>query len=188
MWSLRKLFFYYQYLRKPRWDTGITPPELTAYAQGHFPGRVLDLGCGTGTNAIYLAKCGWQVSAVDYVKPAVKAAQRKAHLAGVKVNFICEDVTRLHGISEPFDLILDIGCLHSLPRQKREVYYSNLNHLLAKQGTFLLYAFVRPNEEEPVGLTNRDLKLLGDLLELVEKQEGSDQGQRSIWFTWRKKA
>lgn len=65
---------------KPPWDSGITPPELVALVEGPdalAPGRALELGCGTGTNAVYLARHGWQVAAVDLVDRAVRQARRR---------------------------------------------------------------------------------------------------------------
>jgi len=187
MWLFRKLFFYFHYLRKPRWDTGLTPPEVVSFTGSHSPGRVLDLGCGTGTNSIYLAKHGWQVTGVDFVQTAVQGARRKAAHAGVSIDFICADVTRLLGVQGPFDLILDIGCLHSLPVEKRDGYYANLNALLGEDGFFLLYAFFNSEKQASIGLNKWDIENLSKRLKLVARQEGSDHGQRADWFTWCKK-
>jgi 2-polyprenyl-3-methyl-5-hydroxy-6-metoxy-1,4-benzoquinol methylase len=66
------------------------------------------------------------VAGVDFVGRAVRAARRKAKQAGVQVDFHADDVTRLRGVSGPFDLVLDIGCLHSLSRQQKAVYTDNL--------------------------------------------------------------
>jgi len=65
---------------RPPWDTGVTPPELVALVEEHDgpPGRVLELGCGTGTNAVYLARHGWDVTAVDLIDRAVEQAREKA--------------------------------------------------------------------------------------------------------------
>ncbi|MFD0629748.1 class I SAM-dependent methyltransferase [Streptomyces sanglieri] len=65
---------------KPPWDSGITPPELVALIEGPgalMPGRALELGCGTGTNAVYLARHSWRVTAVDLVDRAVRQARRR---------------------------------------------------------------------------------------------------------------
>ena len=65
---LRKLYYTLFYLKDPPWDTGITPPELLEFITNHVPGSALDLGCGTGTNAITLTKNQWEVIGIDFVK------------------------------------------------------------------------------------------------------------------------
>ena len=69
--------FDLQYLlgRAP-WDTQVTPPEVVALIEGEgcLAGRALDLGCGTGTNCIYLAHRGWQVVGVDFSAVAIRRA------------------------------------------------------------------------------------------------------------------
>ena len=181
---LHRLFFELHYLHKPPWDTGITPPELEEFVRTHPGGRVLDLGCGTGTNAIYLAGHGWQVSAVDIVGSAINTARRKAHQAGVQVDFYQEDVTRLKGITGPFNLILDIGCFHSLKTKGKVAYVRNLERLLAPGGTFLLYAFVKETKSSDSGLTPGDLELLEVHLGFVERQNGTDRGRPSAWLIY----
>jgi cyclopropane fatty-acyl-phospholipid synthase-like methyltransferase len=182
----RRLFFNLFYFRRPPWDTGISPPELLAFISTHPPGRALDLGCGTGTNAITLAQHGWQVIGVDFVGRAIRAARRKAKQAGMQVEFRVDDVSRLRGVSGPFDLVLDIGCLHSLTPQQKAAYIDNLPRLLAPQGTFLLYAFVAQSEDsQGSGLTPNDLRLLASRLRLAQRVDGADRGGRpSAWFTY----
>ena len=81
------VFFRAAYLLgfKP-WDSGVPPPELIAVVEGKdrlTPGKALDLGCGTGTNSVYLAEHGWDVTGVDFVPRAIRAARQKAAAAGV---------------------------------------------------------------------------------------------------------
>ncbi len=180
----RKLFYSLFYLRRPPWDTGITPPEVEEFVQNHPPGRALDLGCGTGTNVIYLAQHGWQATGVDFVQKAIGKARQKADQAGVAVNFYADDVTRLSEITGQFDLVLDIGCFHSLSRRAKRHYTASLSRLLAPHGTFLLYGFLSQQDEGNVGLNTADLELLAEQLKLVEQRTGKDGSHSSAWLTY----
>src|SRR5438128_3257238 len=120
------MFFRAAYLFgfKP-WDSGVPPPELVSVVEGPerlTPGHALDLGCGTGTNSIYLAQHGWQTTGIDFVPRAINAARRKAAAAGVSPRFIVGDVTRLTelGVGSGYDLLLDLGCFHSIPETGRD--------------------------------------------------------------------
>jgi cyclopropane fatty-acyl-phospholipid synthase-like methyltransferase len=183
---IHKLFFQWMYLSKPRWDTGITPPEVMALLENHPAGRALDLGCGTGTNAITLAQHGWQVTGVDYIRSAIRQAKRKARQANVRVDFYQQDVTRLKNIHGPFDLVLDIGCFHNLTEQDKRIYVQNLSALLETGGTFLMYGFFKqtPDSSEN-GISAVDLDLLASHLKLVDRQDGTERGTRpSMWLTY----
>ena len=76
------------------WDTGITPPEVVEEVSGMEPGRALDLGCGTGTNVLWLAQLGWIAVGVDFSQLAIESARRTADRpAGATL--VEGDVTRL---------------------------------------------------------------------------------------------
>ena len=182
----KKIFFNIWYLGSPPWDTGVSPPELKEFMENHPPGKALDLGCGTGTNVITLAKNGWQATGVDFIGRAIRAARRKAKQAGVEARFLVADVTRPEGVAGPFDLILDIGCFHNLEGQNIQAYCANLEHLLAGGGIYLMYGFFSP-EDGSTGLTNEHLEHLNKVLQLVERQNGTERGRRpSAWFTYQK--
>jgi SAM-dependent methyltransferase len=182
----KKIFFNLWYLGNPPWDTGISPPELKQFMENHPPGRALDLGCGTGTNVITLAKNGWQATGVDFVGRAIGEARRKARQAGVEAHFLVQDVTRLEGVEGPFDLILDMGCFHTLERDSVQAYCANLERLLASGGTYLMYGFFSP-EDGSTGLSQAHLACLNETLNLVDRQDGTERGRRpSAWFTYRK--
>jgi SAM-dependent methyltransferase len=122
---LDSLYYRLAYrLGRPAWDTGEPEPELNKLALGHVPGRALDLGCGTGTDAIDLARRGWQVVGIDFASEAIDKAKAKAAAAGVKVDFVVGDVSRLRdaGITGPFDVLIDIGCYHAIPAGLRDSY------------------------------------------------------------------
>lgn len=184
---LSKIFFNFLYLfGEPPWDTGISPPELMAFIAEQPPGRALDLGCGTGTNVITLARHDWQVTGVDFVGRAIETARRKAKKAGVQAEFHVDDVTRLEGVAGPFDLVLDIGCLHSLAPEAKTRYIDNLGSLLAPGGFFLVYGFLQGPEASGQGLSPSDLHALEADLALLDRQDGTERGIRpSVWLKYR---
>jgi cyclopropane fatty-acyl-phospholipid synthase-like methyltransferase len=185
----RRLFFNYWYYRKPPWDTGISPPELMEHIQNYPAGRALDLGCGTGTNVITLARHGWKVTGVDFAGHAIALARKKVKRAGVNADLYVEDVTQLHQISGTFDLILDMGCFHTLSGENVQKYIQNLQKLLAPQGTYLMYGFFKNQDEAGPGISKADLEALTRQFELVKRQDGTERGRRpSAWFTFRQAA
>jgi SAM-dependent methyltransferase len=140
-WNL--LRFNLMYLGQPPWDTGITPPEVIEVIEGGVvsPGYAIDLGCGTGTNAIYLARHGFEVIGVDSAVLAIVRARRKARRAGVRAHFHLGVVTRLDFLPWRADFALDIGCLHGLWPADRPIYADALSHAVRPGGHYLLYAW-----------------------------------------------
>ena len=186
--SLRRLKFHLWYYQRqpPPWDTGITPPEVDAFIASHPPGRAIDLGCGTGTNVITLAQHGWQVTGVDFAWSALRFARRKLKQAGVKATLRLDDVTRLHGIDGPFDLILDIGCFHNLTPEGRPTYLEHVERLLAKSGTYLLYVHIKPETaERGHGVMEADLQQIATRLHQISRQDGMERGIcPAAWLTY----
>lgn len=183
-----RLLFNLWYLSSPPWDTGISPPELVEFIHFHPSGKALDLGCGTGTNAITLAKTGWQVTGIDFAYRAIRLGRLKAKQAGVQVDLRVGDVTDIHIISGTFDLVLDIGCFHSLSDQSKQDYVNNLGHLLTENGSFLSYAFLKKDGETGPGLLKSDLDHLAKQLRLVARKDGLERNQRpSVWLTYRRR-
>ncbi len=106
-------------------------------------GRALDLGCGPGRNATYLASRGFDVDAVDLSPAAIAWARERTAEAGAEVRFLCGDAfslagTELHGT---YDLIYDSGCFHHLPPHRRISYLALLDQHLAPGGRFGLACF-----------------------------------------------
>ena len=181
----RRLFFNLWYLRKPPWDTGISPPELFDFIEHHPPGRALDLGCGTGTNVITLVQHGWQVTGVDFAPRAVKKARKRVKEAGEQAELLVNDVLDISDLTGPYDLILDIGCFHGISQDEVIRYSENLERLLAPGGYFLLYAFIKEPGGSHTGLVESDLVVLSAFLEMVDRQDGTGQGSRpSAWMTY----
>lgn len=107
------------------------------------PGRALDLGCGPGRNALYLASLGFQVDAVDLSPAAVAWAQERAREAGADIRFHRGDAFELPAaeLGGPYDLIHDSGCFHHLPPHRRVSYLSLVDRALAPGGHLALTSF-----------------------------------------------
>jgi cyclopropane fatty-acyl-phospholipid synthase-like methyltransferase len=189
MTLLRRLSFDLSYLlgRTP-WDTGVSPPELLAFLDATPPGRALDLGCGTGTNAITMARRGWQVTAVDLSRRAIRAARRKARAAGLEIDFRLGDASMPEGICGPFDMALDIGCFHSLSASGQARYADTLSRLLRPGAVFLLYGHLRPDPQDPWTWLTPDnrTRLFGGAFDIVQTEEGTDHQRPSVWITMRR--
>jgi SAM-dependent methyltransferase len=107
-------------------------------------GAALELGCGTGDASIYLAKQGWQVTAVDFVPTALDKARTKAHVESVDVNFVHADVRHLRqaGITGPVQLIVDNGCLHNMNDDDRDAYVREVSAVAGPGARLLIVAFI----------------------------------------------
>ena len=186
---LRRLSFQYYYFRQPPWDTGISPPELLEFIENHHPGRAIDIGCGTGTNVITLARAGWQVTGIDFAPRAIRLARQKIKEAGVRANVQVNDATKLNKIDGPYDLAFDLGCFHGIPLRGRDRYLEQLDRILAPQGFWLMYGFVQPGAEQATrGLTEADVSRISSRLTMLSRQEGYDDKRHSTsaWFLFQK--
>jgi SAM-dependent methyltransferase len=187
----RRLLFHYWYFGQPPWDTGISPPELLEFTQTHRAGRAIDIGCGTGTNVITLARTGWRVTGVDFAPRAISLAKRKLRAANVQADLQVADATKLHGISGPFDLAFDLGCFHSIPSSMQPKYLDQLERILALDGFFLMYGFLKPDSAPSgTGLAEADIDRISARLTPVSRRDGSDttRGRSSAWFLFQKRA
>ena len=175
------------------WDSGVSPPELLDFLATSQEGRAIEFGCGTGTNAITLARHGWQVDAIDLSWIAIKQARRKARRAEADIDFHRADVAKaihLSSIKPPYDLGLDIGCFHALNPESRADYASQLPQLIGSNGTYLLYSFLDkgqperrnwPKESAIINFHQANFKL-------IQMEHGHFRERPSAWFTFRRKS
>lgn len=178
------------------WDTGISPPELLEAISGPQalpPGRALDIGCGTGTNSLALAKRGWQVLGVDFAEPAITQANIKAakehdeiSLARGSVHFLCADVTKLEAPSIPYTLVLDLGCLNGISYELRLTYAQIVAEQAAPGSLFLLYTHLpHPDRKGPLGCTPEEIDaLFGMAFTLEHREMGYDFGGTASMWNW----
>ena len=163
------------------------PPEVSLFIATHPPGRVLDLGCGTGTSSIGLARAGWQVTGVDFSIHAIRLARKKAKLSQVMADFRIGDVTRLGDLIQRYELILDIGCFHNIAPDHQAAYLENLNRLLLPGGNFMLYGLWKSDPSVPgPGLDGNNISELSKVLKLISRQDGKDRERASAWFIFQK--
>jgi cyclopropane fatty-acyl-phospholipid synthase-like methyltransferase len=183
---LRRLHFELSYLLGTTpWDSGVSPPELIAFLDSHPSGKALDIGCGTGTNAITMAGRGWDVLGIDFSRRAIRAARRKAGLAGASARFERANVSQLGQMAGEFDFALDIGCYHSLSLAQQITYAQDLGRLLRPGATFLVYGFTG-FETEPASTWLSEASLharFEDFFGLRSYVPGTDRSRPSAWAT-----
>jgi len=111
------------------------------------PCKTIDLGCGTGNYAIYLANIGFDVTGVDISLTAIKIAKENAKKKGVKINFLVADVLGdLDEVKETFDFAYDWELLHHIFPEKRKKYVENVYRILNARGKYLSVCF---SEKDP---------------------------------------
>jgi SAM-dependent methyltransferase len=155
------LFYKFQYLvgMKP-WERMENLPAgnqaialIRREENGREPsyGRVLDLGCGSGIWSVRLAKRGWEVTGIDVVPKAVRAARERARRAGVECRFVDGSVTELSaaGVGSGFRLILDFGVVHGLSPGQVLAVGREVTAVAAEDATLLMYA-VMPGNRGPL--------------------------------------
>jgi SAM-dependent methyltransferase len=179
--------------KKTPWDTGITPPEITTLIEGGAIriGQALDLGCGTGANALYLARHGFTVTAIDVSRRAIGLAKRKARSAQLtkQVQFQRGNVTHMRRWVNlnSVDFACDIGCFHNLGGALRRQYSEALANVLKPGAIYMLYAF-EPWADR-AGVTAPGVAALFDrAFRLDNVQRGFDRnGRGSAWYTLMKR-
>ena len=168
------------------WDSGMPAEQLKSLLSEKIvnPCRMLELGCGTGTNAIFLAQSGFDVTAVDIAEEAIKRAQAKAEKAGVKIKFIQADITALPDLGAPFPFVFDRGTYHVVRRTNVPGFQSMLAQMVAPNGYYFVLAG-NPNEEAPpekgpprVSASELCAELEGTAFDLVYLKESQFHGVR----------
>ncbi len=182
------------------WDQPEPPPEVMALAAELAPGRALDVGCGYGRSAIYLATRGWEVDAVDFVDQAVAEARRRALAAGVahRVHVHRATVPQLDFLPGGYDLVLDVGCGHGLGVDDLPAYRDALARLMPPGALLAWFSRVRsPEDAEPPasgprGLPEAEVRQVFEAAFTLERvthgQSGGSDGPTwpSAWHWFRR--
>jgi SAM-dependent methyltransferase len=132
------------------WDIGRPQAEVVRLAaEGEIVGDVIDLGCGTGENALHLASLGRRVLGVDGSSVAVALAREKAAARGLQATFLVGDALHLRkAVPRRFETGIDCGLFHLFERDERRAYAHALTDVLSSGSTLHLLCF---SDEEPAG-------------------------------------
>jgi len=151
----------YRGAKPPAWDIGRPADELQKLVrEGTVRScRAVDLGCGSGTDAIFLASHGFDVTAIDISPTALSQAQEKARKAGVSVRWVLADVVAPPDLG-PFDFIYDRGCYHNVRDQNLTAYVDTVRRF-SHPGTKFLLLSARRDEHAPAeypGVTEEEFR------------------------------
>jgi ubiquinone/menaquinone biosynthesis C-methylase UbiE len=142
-------FFNESYRGAPPWDVGHPQPEFVRLANdGKIRGTVLDVGCGSGENAMFFAGLGLEVLGVDRAPSAIEKAQKKASDRKSRAVFLVADALHLEKLNRRFDTITDSGLFHVFSDSDRVLFANSLRAALNKGGTYFMLCF---SEKEPLG-------------------------------------
>jgi SAM-dependent methyltransferase len=186
-------FYDLMYRWHAPWEMGARSELVALVGSGRLtperlaPGRAVDLGCGAGANAVFLAQAGFNVVGIDFSAVALRKARRASLAAGVseRVRLVRADLTAqsLPGVEGPFDLLIDYGTLDDLAPTDRRAMASTIIRLARPGSIFVLYAFYAaradlprfsltgPSRLVPVLEPGEEVELFGDSFEIERLPE-----------------
>jgi SAM-dependent methyltransferase len=140
-------FFNEAYRGSPPWDIGRPQAEFVGVArEGGIRGSVLDVGCGTGENAIFFAGLAPEVWGLDLAPLAIQKARKKALERKARVKFEVGDALHLERLKRRFDTVTDCGLFHTFSDRERKLFAGSLRAALSETGTYFMLCF---SDREP---------------------------------------
>ena len=132
------------------WETGTAQPIVQKLAEAEaIIGDVLDIGCGTGENALLLAQRGHMVWGVDLAETAIVQAREKARHRGAEVTFVVGSAFDLNILGESFHTVIDSGMFHFFDDEERLRYVDALSHVMFKGSVLYLLCLNQALESDP---------------------------------------
>lgn len=180
----------------PPWETGHPSTELQRVVAEEkvARGRALDIGCGSGINAVWLAQQGFDVVGIDFSTIAIERARARARAAGVRVDFREADIGAAPDLGGPFRFFLDRGCYHVFRRDgQTAAYFQALTGWTAPHTRGLVLAGNAREKMEPGPPVVSEEELRGDwepaftihwLRELRFDQNLRDPARPLGWSAW----
>jgi cyclopropane fatty-acyl-phospholipid synthase-like methyltransferase len=153
--------FEQAYQGQAPWDIGKPQPAVVRLAEaGQIRGSVLDVGCGTGENLLYLAAQGHEAWGLDFVPMAIERAKAKATQRGIKARFIVGNALELNRLGRKFDTVIDCGLFHTFSDEERATFITGLADVLAAGGLLHIMCFSdeEPGTEGPRRITQQEIR------------------------------
>ena len=154
-------FFESAYKGTPPWDIGRPQKEFVELMRrGEIEGTVLDIGCGTGENALFFAGEGYEVWGIDSAPLAIQKAREKAAGRGLPVHFLVMNALELPRLGRKFDTATDSGLFHTLSDEDRPVFVDALATVLSPGGRYFMLCFsdLEPPGYGPRRVTEREIR------------------------------
>lgn len=179
----------------PWFDPDPSPQVVQAVEEKFFPagGAVLDIGCGAGSNVLYLARRGFESHGVDISPGAIQAAKVRAAKNGVTVDVRVGDALDLDFPSGRFEGANDNGCFHTLPVRCRSDYAQEVARVLRPEGAFLLSWVAREHTSEHGPRHRPSLEEVTRAVERfflfvrTEFRAASEEGGPAVYVAWLRK-
>jgi len=154
-------FFDSAYRGTPPWDIGRPQKEfIDLVRRGEITGSILDIGCGSGDNALFFAQEGFDVWGIDSSPLAIQKAREKSQQRGLTAHFQVLNALELAKLNRTFDTATDSGLFHTLSDEDRPRFVKNLAAILSPAGNYFMLCF---SDKEPAGygprrITEREIR------------------------------
>jgi ubiquinone/menaquinone biosynthesis C-methylase UbiE len=170
---------YHRYpLKRLPWELGRPREVLVDLVESEqiMPCETLDLCCGAGTNPVYLAKKGFDVTAMDISDRAIEYAIVKANQAKVNINFLIGDFVNLPFRNDVFNFIFDFGCFHHVEVENRATFIEGVNRVLEPGYTYFMVCFSDKNSLDWNHFSRKQINdLFRDFFEIEQIKHISSQ-------------
>lgn len=157
--SLDRGTFENIYAGQPRWEIG-RPQRVFLDAADRITGSILDVGCGTGENALFFASRGQKVTGIDFLAEPISRARQKAAERGLTATFLVMDALALKELPEVFDSAIDSGLFHVFTDEDQRRFVEGLASVLKPGGRLFLLSFsdAEPGEQGPRRLSRKQIE------------------------------